>query len=45
MRVLNRLLEGISSLRLTIFGLSAALVLVFAGTLAQVRFGLFFIQE
>jgi hypothetical protein len=45
MRVLNRLLEGISSLRLTLFGLAAALVLVFAGTLAQVRFGLFFIQE
>jgi hypothetical protein len=45
MRVLDRLLEGISSLRLTIFGLSAALVLVFAGTLAQVRLGLFFVQE
>ena len=45
MRVLNRLLEGISSLRLTLFGLAAALVLMFAGTLAQVRFGLFFIQE
>jgi hypothetical protein len=45
MRVLNRFLEGISSLRLTLYGLSAALVLVFAGTLAQVRYGLFFIQE
>lgn len=45
MRTLNRLLEGISSLRLTLFCLAAALVLVFAGTLAQVRYGLFFVQE
>jgi hypothetical protein len=45
MRVLDRFLEGISSLRLTLFGLAAALVLVFAGTLAQVRLGLFFVQE
>lgn len=42
---LRRLLDGVSSLRLTIFCLAAALVLVFAGTLAQVRLGLFFIQE
>lgn len=40
-----RLLKEISSLRLTIICLAAALVLVFAGTLAQVRLGLFFVQE
>lgn len=45
MTALKRLLDGISSLRLTIFCLSAALVLVFAGTLAQVRLGLYFVQE
>lgn len=45
MTALNRLLESISSMRLTIICLAAALVLVFAGTLAQVRFGLYFIQE
>jgi hypothetical protein len=45
MRGLDRLLDGISSLRLTIYCLSAALVLVLAGTLAQVRLGLFFVQE
>jgi hypothetical protein len=45
MTALKRLLYGISSLRLTIFCLSAALVLVFAGTLAQVRLGLYFVQE
>jgi hypothetical protein len=42
---LRRLLDGVSSLRLTIFCLAAALVLVFAGTLAQVRLGLYFVQE
>ncbi len=41
----KKLLEGISSLRLTLYGLAAALVLVFAGTMAQVRFGLHFVQE
>lgn len=45
MRILKSLLDEVSSLRLTVFGLAAALVLVFAGTLAQVKFGLFFIQE
>jgi hypothetical protein len=45
MTALTRLLKGISSLRLTIICLAAALVLVFAGTLAQVRLGLFFVQE
>ncbi len=45
MTALNRLLESISSMRLTIICLAAALVLVFAGTLAQVRYGLYFIQE
>lgn len=45
MKALRRLLEAVSSLRLTLFCLSAALVLVFAGTLAQVRFGLYLVQE
>jgi hypothetical protein len=45
MRVLKSLLDNISSLRLTVFTLAAALMLVFAGTLAQVKYGLFFIQE
>ncbi len=45
MNVLRKMLDGVSSLRLTLFCLAAALVLVFAGTLAQVRFGLFFVQE
>lgn len=42
---LRRALDLISSLRLTIYCLAAALVLVFAGTMAQVRFGLHFVQE
>jgi hypothetical protein len=45
MQALSRFLGAISSLRLTLFCLAAALVLVFAGTLAQVRFGLYFVQE
>ncbi len=45
MSVFNRLLGVISSLRLTVICLAAALVLVFAGTLAQVKSGLFFVQE
>ncbi len=45
MKALYRLLEAVSSLRLTLFSLAAALVLVFAGTLAQVRFGLYLVQE
>jgi hypothetical protein len=45
MTALSRLFKEIASLRLTIICLAAALVLVFAGTLAQVRFGLYFIQE
>ncbi|MDP3850866.1 MAG: cytochrome c biogenesis protein ResB [Luteolibacter sp.] len=45
MKVLNQLIEGVSSLRLTVFCLAAALVLVFAGTLAQVRFGLYLVQD
>lgn len=45
MSALRKLLDGVSSLRLTLFCLAAALVLVFAGTLAQVRLGLFFVQE
>ncbi len=45
MQTLKRLLGPISSLRLTVICLAAALVLVFAGTIAQVRFGLFFVQE
>ena len=45
MRALDRLLGGIASMRLTLFCLAAAFMLVFAGTLAQVRLGLFFVQE
>jgi hypothetical protein len=45
MKILLSVLGSISSLRLTIFCLAAALVLVFAGTLAQVKFGLYFVQE
>lgn len=45
MSAIRRLLDCFCSLRLTIFGLAAALVLVFGGTLAQVRFGLFLVQE
>ena len=45
MTALTRLLKGFSSLRLTIICLAAAFMLVFAGTLAQVRLGLLFVQE
>ena len=42
---LRRLLGPVASLHLTVICLAAALVLVFAGTLAQVRLGLYFVQE
>jgi hypothetical protein len=45
MNLLMRFLRASASLKLTIFCLSAALVLVFAGTLAQVKMGLFLVQE
>ena len=45
MKTLNRFLDVICSLKLTMVCLAAAFVLVFAGTLAQVRFGLYFVQE
>lgn len=45
MTALRRFLDAVCSLRLTLFCLAAALVLVFAGTLAQVRFGLYLVQE
>jgi hypothetical protein len=45
MNTLRRALDALSSLKLTMVCLAAAFVLVFAGTLAQVRFGLFFVQE
>lgn len=45
MTAARRLLDGVSSLRLTLYCLAAALVLVFAGTMAQVRFGLHYVQE
>ncbi|MCX6967950.1 MAG: cytochrome c biogenesis protein ResB [Verrucomicrobia bacterium] len=41
----HRLLDAVSSLKLTIVCLTAALVLVFAGTLAQVHFGTHVVQE
>lgn len=42
---LKRILLLLASLRLTVFTLTAALVLVFAGTMAQVKFGLYAVQE
>ena len=45
MTALNRFTGTISSLRLTVICLAASLVLVFAGTLAQVHYGLYFVQE
>lgn len=45
MNVLRRFLDAVCSLRLTLICLAAAFVLVFAGTLAQVRFGLYIVQE
>jgi hypothetical protein len=45
MNAFRRFLDVVCSLRLTLFCLAAALVLVFAGTLAQVRFGLYLVQE
>ena len=45
MQALYRLLAPIASLRLTLICLASALVLVFAGTLAQVRFDPYFVQE
>jgi hypothetical protein len=45
MTALRRILHAVCSLRLTLFCLAAAFVLVFAGTLAQVRFGLYIVQE
>jgi len=41
----HRLLDFISSLKLTLFCLVAALLLVFAGTLAQVNHGVHLVQE
>ncbi len=45
MNPIQRILLPLASLRLTVFTLTAALVLVFAGTLAQVKFGLYAVQE
>ena len=45
MTALKRLSGALSSLRLTIFCLAAALVLVFTGTLAQVQDGVYIVQE
>lgn len=43
--MLHRLLDLVSSLKLTIICLAAAVVLVFTGTLAQVNFGIHEVQE
>ena len=43
--MLSRAIDLITSLKLTIVCLAAALILVFAGTLAQVHFGLHVVQE
>ena len=42
--LLTRIFKAVSSMRLTIICLSAAMVLVFAGTLAQVRLGIQIVQ-
>ena len=42
---LMRLIDAISSLKLTIICLAAALLLVFGGTLAQVQYGIQIVQE
>ncbi len=44
MTLIKRILKPLASLRLTVLILSAALVLVFAGTIAQVKFGLWAVQ-
>lgn len=43
--MLNKLLNVLTSLRLTVVLLGLALVLVFIGTIAQVRLGLYIVQE
>jgi hypothetical protein len=43
--MLDRFLSFFTSLRLTVFCLACALVLVFAGTLAQIQLGLYVTQE
>jgi hypothetical protein len=43
--LLDRIISFFTSLRLTVFCLAAALVLVFAGTIAQVHLGLYVTQE
>lgn len=43
--LLDRFLSLLTSLRLTVFCLACALVLVFAGTIAQVQLGLYVTQE
>lgn len=45
MTALKRFTGAVSSLRITVICVAAALVLVFAGTLAQVRLGLYYVQE
>jgi len=45
MTFLKRLLGAFSSLRLTIFCLAAALVLVFVGTVTVMQFGVYMVQE
>ena len=45
MTIWSRFVDFISSLKLTLVCLSAAVVLVFAGTLAQVHFGTYVVQE
>ena len=43
--LLDRIISFFTSLRLTVFCLACALVLVFAGTLAQIQLGLYVTQE
>lgn len=43
--MIDRFVDALSSLRLTLVGLACALILDFAGTLAQVRLGLYEVQS
>ena len=43
--ILSNLFKVLSSMKLTMICLSAAMILVFAGTLAQVQLGIQIVQE
>ncbi len=45
MKILEKIVDFLTSLRLTVVCLAMSLVLVFAGTIAQVNLGLYLVQE